>query len=879
MCSPFHDRHGPLFTAVLAIALALPAAAGTSRTPAAGADGQYSTYRDWVSISEIPRPAYLPSEADRSLTPQHISSGQDPECDMPTNVVFSPDGLRFLITHEATGNVAVYDSATLAALDVIPVSGHPYNIAAVPGSTLAVTANLWEDTASIIDYDSAAEVGVVPVGQRPSMVLVSPDGTYAVIGNALDETWTVIDIDSQSVVRTVDAGGAFGFGFAGGQGGVYSWTYPSVVLPDNRLVLQDFVNEQINFVDLATGAVTSVPVDPNGMFITATPDGARVVVLHNPVPDPLFITVIDTASETVEHVISAPSQSLYQGATNMVMRPDGTRIAFFHGATAVMIFDITDPQVPPIQSFWYGNGLETTADGAYLFLNRSRCSSLLDWETGQPLSFGGPPEFCAPEEMVFYGSEMTACSPIENRLVMLSVFDQENVVMFSLDGVDAFVEGVESTGPSVEADRCRNMVVSTDGTRAIAISEYTSNATLFDLETSSVIGWVDVGAEPRGLVLTPDGSRALVTNTGDGTVTEIDLGTLETTTIDVGGCAGPIAVDPSGQWAYFSNVVELARDTEGRLGRIDLATLEPDPIMLTTAASGMIDQRTIGLFLDMTWTKPQDLVISHDATLMCVCGSDAVSIVDLDGWTEVERIELTGTMPLAACAAFAPGDDQLYVVHYDIWVMDESYLNIVPLEGARDGRLDPLVVGVKAAEVVLNDAGTRMYIACRGAGSAETKAVVVVDPLVPEIITTIPMPDPENTTFQRPVDIVLSRDESTLFAVTTDGYLHTIDTASNTILDSQDIDGVSSAGFDLNRITGRATVVSPHAYVDGLVVFGLDACAVDLTADGTVNVFDLLMLLDAWGEIGGPADVNDDGTVDVFDLLLLLANWGPCGEG
>ncbi|TVQ58036.1 MAG: hypothetical protein EA377_00405, partial [Phycisphaerales bacterium] len=52
----------------------------------------------------------------------------------------------------------------------------------------------------------------------------------------------------------------------------------------------------------------------------------------------------------------------------------------------------------------------------------------------------------------------------------------------------------------------------------------------------------------------------------------------------------------------------------------------------------------------------------------------------------------------------------------------------------------------------------------------------------------------------------------------------------------------------------------------------------DLTGDGVVNVFDLLLLLENWGECDEfgpcPADLNGDCTVNIFDLLLLLENWG-----
>lgn len=51
----------------------------------------------------------------------------------------------------------------------------------------------------------------------------------------------------------------------------------------------------------------------------------------------------------------------------------------------------------------------------------------------------------------------------------------------------------------------------------------------------------------------------------------------------------------------------------------------------------------------------------------------------------------------------------------------------------------------------------------------------------------------------------------------------------------------------------------------------------DVTGDGTVNVDDLLAVINAWGPCPGPptcpADLNDDGSVDVSDLLLVINNW------
>ena len=53
-------------------------------------------------------------------------------------------------------------------------------------------------------------------------------------------------------------------------------------------------------------------------------------------------------------------------------------------------------------------------------------------------------------------------------------------------------------------------------------------------------------------------------------------------------------------------------------------------------------------------------------------------------------------------------------------------------------------------------------------------------------------------------------------------------------------------------------------------------CPSDLDGDGSVNVTDLLMVIDQWGLTNSPADINADGIVDVTDLLMVVGNWGPC---
>ena len=59
----------------------------------------------------------------------------------------------------------------------------------------------------------------------------------------------------------------------------------------------------------------------------------------------------------------------------------------------------------------------------------------------------------------------------------------------------------------------------------------------------------------------------------------------------------------------------------------------------------------------------------------------------------------------------------------------------------------------------------------------------------------------------------------------------------------------------------------------------LVACPWDLNSDGTVDDFDLEILLFCWGRCCGnccKADFDADGKVGASDLLALLNNWGDC---
>ena len=56
------------------------------------------------------------------------------------------------------------------------------------------------------------------------------------------------------------------------------------------------------------------------------------------------------------------------------------------------------------------------------------------------------------------------------------------------------------------------------------------------------------------------------------------------------------------------------------------------------------------------------------------------------------------------------------------------------------------------------------------------------------------------------------------------------------------------------------------------------SCTADLVANGQVDMDDLLVVLQSWGNCDGacPGDANQDGFTDWLDLLSVITAWGEC---
>jgi hypothetical protein len=114
--------------------------------------------------------------------------------------------------------------------------------------------------------------------------------------------------------------------------------------------------------------------------------------------------------------------------------------------------------------------------------------------------------------------------------------------------------------------------------------------------------------------------------------------------------------------------------------------------------------------------------------------------------------------------------------------------------------------------------------------------------------------------------------------------------ATDVLLDGEGVRRVRRAELnalppDDFAVLGEA-VAGSASFADGGQVVGYgggrlfeltteQSCAGDIDSNGTVDVFDLAMLLGAWGGPGA-ADIDGSETVDANDLSIILGVWGAC---
>lgn len=130
--------------------------------------------------------------------------------------------------------------------------------------------------------------------------------------------------------------------------------------------------------------------------------------------------------------------------------------------------------------------------------------------------------------------------------------------------VSKSIIGTISTGRSPQG-----LVVSPDGTRLFVVNSGSGTVSVVDTATNRVRSTISVGSTPHNAVISHDGTKLYVSNYGSGTVSVIDTATSSVAnTVGVGVHPHGIAIDSKGKQLYVANY------SSNTLSIIDTVTLQ-----------------------------------------------------------------------------------------------------------------------------------------------------------------------------------------------------------------------------------------------------------------------------------------------------------------
>ncbi len=791
-------------------------------------------------LIESPPPAVLGPTFGRGTNAQFVFTGDLPEGDAPSSVVFTSDGQTIVISHRESRNLILWDAATRAFIGEVPVSGAAQSVALTPDDTMAVVANVDNDTISIVDMTTLTETAVLSAAENPGVVKISPAGDLAAVSLAASGEMAIVDIAGGTIVRTIAGlgyGGTLSFSFEPPATSLqYSEFY---FVDDDRVANMDGFANEVQIINVRTGAVTRIPVAVNGRGFAISLDGSVAAVAHWGATR--LITVIDLTTETVSSTIPAPVDLFVWDA--LALNTDGSK-AVVGVQNAARVVDLTTGVFGPSLNTASINRFRTTFDGQYA-LGVGYRGALIEFSTGNLVA----------QLNNVVSTEIGAVSPVDHRAAMCSTTFGDDLVVVSTNGSAGSLEAFQLSGPWVEGDRCRTIAISSDGSTAAGVSIFSDSLSVIDTATGTVTGTAQLGQRPHAIAITPDGTKAVVGNLDDSFATVVDLATATSTNINISRRAGAVEISPDGQYAYIGVVA-----SGDGVWRIDLTTN-------TVAGARLFTGNMGGVGYSYSQTSGMDL--SSDGSLLAVAGSftDNVTFIDTGSWTVLTNVSVpAGSFP--AVVEFSNDGSTLLVAN-----RNTDTVSVIDTSGPVPMLTSTFAVGDSPWHIV--DAGGGFAWVNNWGDSV----VALYNTTTGASVASFALTD-------RAVGLHLDADNQLLYAAngnasttlggtvgwahTEDGRITVIDTASMTIAEMIPL-GVAPSMMAMNPASTVAAMSAPQA--DGAVVVNLGGpCNEADFAEpyGTLDFFDVQAFLNAFSAMDPASDINNDGLFDFFDVQAFL---------
>ena len=797
-----------------------------------------SARRHLPPVRKLDRPLGPVSAPARGST--FIFTGSLPEGDAPSEVVYSSDGSKIVISHRESRNLIVWDASTFAFLGEAPVSGAAQSVALTPDNSTAVVCNIDNDTVSIVNMGTLSETENFAVGTNPGVVRVSPAGDVAAITQTFDAEMAIIEIGSASVVRTIPGiGSSVTLSFSP-EPPATSIQYSGFEFIDaDRAINLDAFADEAQIINVRTGAVNRLAIGPNGRDLSISADGTRAAISHG--SSTRLVTVINLDTEAV--IATWPTVEDLFG--EIVINADGSKgvVSTLNAARSIDLLLGTMGASLNTASI---NELIATSDGLYA-LGVGFRGALIDFATGSLVT----------ELNNVISTSFGAVSPTGARAAMCSTTFGDDLVVVSTNGALGGIETFQLSGPAPEGDRCRTGAMSPDATVAVGVSIFSDTLAIIDTATGSVTGHAPLGMRPSGVAISADASTAVVANLDSTFASVVDLANATSIEVPISRRGSQAAISPDGLFAY----IPVVASGDG-VWRISLTTNTVSGPKIFTGNMGGVGY---------SYSQSSGMALSPDGATLAVAGSftDTVSIIDTASWTLTANVP-TGDFP--TWLAFSPDSSTVYAA-----IKNTDQVSVIDVSGA-PSVTDTINVGDQPWHMVDTGDGTLIV------NNWGDETIGFVNLTTGSQTTTITLPDRcvgmDYDALDRLLYAANGASTTTLggmngFIEGQDGRVSVIDAGAMAIVDTIDL-GVAPSALDMDA-NARA-IIAPAPNGDGASVIVLDpSCNVADLAEpfGTLDFTDVLAFLTAFATMDADADLAPPfGVFDFTDVLAFLAAFG-----
>jgi YVTN family beta-propeller protein len=630
-----------------------------------------------------------------------IDPGLDPEGDFMFRPAFTTDGEKVLVPNGGTDNVTIFDFETMMAEAIVEVGDYPCDVALT--DQYAVVPCIFGDEIYVIDLQdySIAATFATPSGAQPCVVEVSSDGNYAFIACDINDQCEVIDLQTLTQLDPIPdfpvSLVTFSWISTGGRSS-FSFSRFEVSTDGDHLILGNAENEVL-FVDPLTGNIDySVADIPNCFTVGLSGDGQKTIALSE--DNGVFKAYrLDNTTHAVDATVTLSGQAMaiYDVVADMEGNKAFTGIG--NNSSVIIRFE-TEDYVTFTQTytpFWLGVSYDHqyAVSGQYRF-------SILEFDSETMI-----------DQLQGYTQNFGCVSPVAYEVLSFDPLRYEGVYFFEFsDPDDIQFNGKTIGGWPPEGDTPYRIAISPDGTRAVTSNSISENASIINLETYEVEAILELEESCDALAITHDSQWAVMGGYDLNTIKLIDLTTNEyVASVYTGQRPLMVTIAPDDSYAYIGNLKQNSVSF----------------VELDGAASSEVAEIPTGV-IGLSWAafgvrSSVELDPTGQYVLVAASFEDQVQVIDVAQQQIVANLPV-GTFPLKI--AFNEDGDYAAVTNYS----NDTY-SIIHLDGASSSVVGTFSAGDGPLRLAYNPVNDEFGIV-----NYSSKTVINVDPATGTINST-----------------------------------------------------------------------------------------------------------------------------------------------